>query len=70
MAAEGFQLPEPLQGLVAGDSAGLADAIVRLHGDEATFGCCRAAGLDYLGRAFSATVVDAGLRQAAGLPVA
>ena len=66
VAAEGFQLPEPLRDLIAGDGAGLADAIVRLHEDEAMFGRCREAGLEYVGRAFSEAVVDAGLHRAAG----
>ena len=70
IAAEGFQLPEPLQDLVADDGAGLADAIVRLHDDEAAFHRCREAGLDYAGRAFSETAVDAALHRAAGLQAA
>ena len=69
VAAEGFALPAPLDGLVAGDAAGLAAAIVRLHADPALFLAARAAGLAYIGAAFSAAAVDEGLRRVAGLPV-
>ena len=68
IAAEGFDLPPPLDGLVAADPAGLAAAILRLHRDPALFTACRDAGLDYVSRAFSEAVIDAGLRRAAGLP--
>jgi glycosyltransferase involved in cell wall biosynthesis len=67
IAAEGFDLPPPLRALVADDAAGLAAAIVRLHGDPALFAACREAGLAYVASAFSEAVVDSGLRRAAGL---
>ena len=65
IAAEGFDLPPPLDGFVAADAAGLAATIVRLHGSEAQFTAGRAAGLAYIERAFNGAVVDSGLRQAA-----
>ncbi len=69
IAAEGFNLPEPLRAFVASDAAGLADAIVRLHADEAAFLACRSAGLGYVDQAFSQAVVDSKLRQAAGFSI-
>ena len=68
IAAEGYDLPAPLQSLVAADAAGLAASIVRLHGDAELFAACRKTGLAYVAGAFNELVVDAGLRRAAGLP--
>ena len=68
IGAEGFDLPPPLQALVAADAAGLAAAIIRLHRDPELFAACRQAGLDYVSDTFSEALVDAGLRRAAGLP--
>ena len=68
IAAEGFNLPEPLGTFVSDNPAGLADAIVRLHADEAAFMDCRAAGLDYVKQTFSEDAVDSRLRLAAGIP--
>ena len=70
LAAEGFDLPGPIQSFVAQDTAGLAAAIVRLHADPAAFAACRDAGLAYVARVFSEPAVDAAMRRAAGLPAA
>ncbi|WP_419728251.1 glycosyltransferase [Lichenicola sp.] len=69
IAAEGFNLPAPLSAFVSDAPEGLADAIVRLHADEAAFLECRAAGLDYVRQTFSEDAVDGRLRLAAGVPV-
>ena len=68
IAAEGFDLPPPLRAFVAGDAAGLAASIVRMHEEAHAFEVCRAAGLDFIRDRFNAGVVDVALRRAAGLP--
>ena len=68
IAAEGYDLPAPLQSLVAGDAAGLASSIVHLHGDAAGWTSCRQAGLAFVAQGFNEAVIDAGLRRAVGLP--
>lgn len=67
VAAEGFDLPQPLEALIAGDAAGLASIILRLHSDSAAFGAARKAGLAYVSHSFNETVTDAGLRRATRL---
>ena len=68
VAAEGYDLPPPLQSLVAADAAGLAASIVRLHGDAPTWATCRQTGLAFVAAAFNEAVIDTGLRRAVGLP--
>lgn len=69
-AAEGYELPEPLLGMIAADTASIAASIVRLHSNQELFDQCRAAGLAYIGEAFSEAKIDAAMRVAAGLPPA
>lgn len=68
VGAEGFDLPPPLRALVAGDAAGIAAAIVRVHTEAGVFDACRQSGLAYVAHGFNEATVDAGLRRAAGLP--
>ena len=69
-AAEGLDLPEPLAGLVADTPAGLAQAILALHKDEALNRACAAAGLAYIVSMNGEGRVDARMQAAAGLPTA
>lgn len=69
VAAEGFELPPPLAGLVAADGAGLAASLVRLLSDPVLWQEAREAGLELVRRCLSEEVVDEGLRRAAGLPL-
>ncbi|KNY21199.1 glycosyl transferase [Methylobacterium sp. ARG-1] len=65
-AAEGLDLPEPLAGLVADTPAGLAQAILALHEDEALNRACAAAGLAYIVSMNGEGRVDARMQAAAG----
>lgn len=64
-AAEGLDLPEPLAGLVADTSLGLARSIVALHQDEALNRACTEAALAYVAERLSKARVDALMRKAA-----
>ena len=66
VASEGLDLPRLLQELVSPTPQGLADAILRLHGDEALHGAAREAGLAYVAEMHSEAQVDAALLPAAG----
>ena len=68
IAAEGFNMPAAHAGLIAGDTAGLARSIVRLHGDAALFEACRDLGMALVRQEFSEAVLDDALRPAVGLP--
>jgi hypothetical protein len=67
IAAEGLDLPRPLQDLVARDTAGLVRSILRLYGDETLWTLSRQAGLDWAAEGFSEARVDAMLSRAIGL---
>ncbi len=69
VAAEGMDLPDDLQAIVAPDAASLAAAIVKLHEDAAFNAQCRAVGLSYVRQALSERRID-GLMQAALAPPA
>ena len=61
VAAEGLELPKPLDWLVAGSDADFAEKIIRLHEDEALNGDMAAAGLAYIGARYSAAAVMSAL---------
>ena len=63
-AAEGLDLPEPLAGLVADTSVGLARSIVALHEDEALNRACTEAGLAYMAERFNDVQVDSLMQEA------
>ena len=67
IAAEGLSLPAPLAELVAADSTGLAEAILRLHGDAALNARCAEAGLALIRSAWSDAALDAAMRAVAGV---
>ncbi len=67
VAAEGMDLPGTLDQAIAPDAAGLAAAILRLHGDEAFNASCSAAGLAYVGATLSETRLDTLMREVVGL---
>ena len=66
IAAEGLDLPRPLQDLVAADTAGIVRSILRLHGDEALWTLSRQAGLEWVAERFSEALVDGTLGPAVG----
>ena len=68
IAAEGITLPASLQGLVAGDAAGLAKQIVRFHTDERVNNLAGAAGRRFTRREFGATAVVRALGKALNEP--
>ena len=69
IGAEGMDLVDGEHALVADDAAGLADAIVRLHGDAALWTALGAAGRRSLEGRLSPDAARAGLRAlAAGVP--
>ncbi len=70
VAAEGLDLPPPLQSLIAADAASLAASIQRVHDDAMCNQTCRAAGLAYVADALSDSRVDMLMRDVAALPVA
>ena len=70
IAAEGLDLPESLAGLIAGDPAGIAEAILRLHNDETFNQSCSAAGLAYVAETLSEARLDSLMREAVGLRAA
>ena len=69
IAAEGMDFPAPLQAMVGVGAQGLAEAILRLHDDEALNAACSQAGLDYVSANLSNARIDAAMREAAGLPL-
>ncbi len=66
IAAEGLDLPEPLQACIAESADALAALICKLHDDEQANDACGRAGLDYVKAAFSNEKLDAGMRQVLG----
>jgi glycosyltransferase involved in cell wall biosynthesis len=64
IAAEGLEMPQVLQTLVADDAAEIATAIYRLHKDTALNEICRAAGLDYVSGQLSEENIDSLMRHA------
>ena len=66
VAAEGIGLGPALSGLVAGDGAGLAESVLRVHGDAGLWAACRAEGLALVAAEHGAARVDAALRGALG----
>ncbi|HTW29995.1 MAG TPA: glycosyltransferase [Acetobacteraceae bacterium] len=67
LAAEGLALPAQLRRQLAGDAAGLAEAICRLHGDEAENAACAAAGLAVIAEGWSLAQLDRLMTGALGL---
>ena len=61
VAIEGIDWPDALAGCVAADDAGLADAIVALHGDQARHRKIVTAGRALIARDWSAAATDAAL---------
>jgi len=60
IAAEGLALASPLNGLVADGAEAIAEAILRLHDDEALNAAAAAAGLEMIAReASEARVIEA-----------
>ena len=53
MAVEGMHLVDEQDALVADDAGGFADAVLRLHGDEALWNRIAANGRDNVTRHFS-----------------
>jgi glycosyltransferase involved in cell wall biosynthesis len=70
VAAEGLDLPTPLQSLIAIDAAGLAASIQRVHDDEVYHLACSEAELAYVTDTLSEPQIDALMRDVAALPVA
>lgn len=68
-AAEGLDLPEPLAELVADTSAGLAQSIAALHGDEGLNRACSESGLAYVAEHLSDGRVDRLMQLATGRSV-
>ena len=66
VAAEGLDLPPPLDGLVVAGAEAIAAKIIEVHEQAAMLAACRRAGLDLVSRAFSEAVVDDALRWLAG----
>ena len=64
VAAEGLALPSALDVCLASDPHGLAKAVIALHDDLARNGQAAEAGLAYVGKHYSETVLDAAMRQA------
>ena len=70
VAAEGLPLPPVLAAQGDGAPRGLADAILRLHGDPVLNAAAAAAGLAMVREGHTAAAVDAALRVAVGGPIA
>ncbi len=66
VAAEGLVLPAALQALVAGDAAGLAAAILRVHGSASAHRDAGRAGLAYMRETHTDAAVAAALGAAIG----
>jgi glycosyltransferase involved in cell wall biosynthesis len=66
VAAEGIDLPESLQELVAHSAAGLAKLVVELHGDQSRCATLRSAALAFIEERFNGNVVRAAIAPAAG----
>ncbi len=64
VAAEGIPLPPALQALVAGDAAGIASLICRLHAESALYDAAAHAGLGMIEATFAAPQITAALQQA------
>jgi O-antigen biosynthesis protein len=66
VAAEGFDLPAPLQACVSDDPASIAESIVRIHNDKAANDLCSRAGLEFVAAEFSKERLDALLSEVVG----
>jgi glycosyltransferase involved in cell wall biosynthesis len=66
IAAEGLDLPSAWQTAIGGSAADIADAICRLHADEAANGALGESGLRYIEDQFSAARLDAEMRPVIG----
>jgi glycosyltransferase involved in cell wall biosynthesis len=64
MAAEGLDLPEPLNALVASNVKAIAALIARVHDDDSYNATCAAAGRSYIAARASNEAVDVALRVA------
>ena len=64
IAAEGLDLPPPLDAMVGANAAHLAEVILRLHGDARLNQACREAGLAYIASRQSEARVDELMRDA------
>ena len=67
IAAEGLDLPQPLQWLIANDADGLARRIAQLHQDGHALRSAATAGLAFIADAFSDAMLDAALSTAVRL---
>jgi len=67
VAAAGLSLPPPLNGLVADDSAGLAESILRLHADADLNAACADAGQELIRTAWSDLVLDGMMQLVTGV---
>jgi glycosyltransferase involved in cell wall biosynthesis len=67
VAAEGLDMPQVFQTLVADNAADIARAIHHLHEDAVLNDTCRAAGVDYVARQLSEENIDSLMRHALGL---
>jgi glycosyltransferase involved in cell wall biosynthesis len=66
IAAEGLDLPPAWQNAVGATAAEIADAVCRLHNDEAATATLAESGLRYIEDQFSAARLDADMRQVIG----
>lgn len=64
MAGEGMDLPESLRGLIGADARAMADMILRLHRETATYETLRDAGRLWIAERFTTARIDDGLRRA------
>ena len=64
IAAEGMDLPAPLDTLIADTPAGMAALILRLHDDSAAISVLRTAGQTWIATHLSSARIDAALRDA------
>ena len=68
VAAEGAGLPDTVSAFVSGTAEGLAEHILRLHGDAAANGEAASAGVGYVASTCTPAHVDAALHIAVGRP--
>lgn len=68
VAAEGAGLPDTVSAFVSGTAEGLAEHILRLHGDAAANGEAAIAGVGYVASTCTPAHVDAALHIAVGRP--
>ncbi|KTS31233.1 hypothetical protein NS228_16375 [Methylobacterium indicum] len=66
VAAEGLDLPDPLNRLTAADPPSFAANLIALHDDEALNQACAGAGLAFIRRAAGLEAVDVALARAVG----